>query len=278
MAKHNNVFLYGQVLSQPRIIKDDNGNYLRGICAINTIRGLRDFGDNITNLKYDVPIIMTGEPEKIAIMDTWNVNDMVEVKGSITTKEINKGTICKHCGNKNVTEGNTVFVNPIYLSARETNISKEDGLELLRKRVEISNCATLIGTLCRNTETFVTNGGLQITQYQLAVNRKYRVKDDSADNRTDYPWVKSYGAIAEEDAKFLQMGAMVYVDGMIQTRDVDRTTLCPHCNNEYHWHDSALEIVPYAVEYLQGYILPEEYEKHEEEKNQAIIDKIFSNN
>lgn len=276
MAKQNGVFLYGQVLSQPRIFKDENGNYIRGICAINVIRGLRDFGDNISNLKYDAPIIMTGEPEKIAIMDTWKVNDMVEVKGSITTKEINKGTICKNCGQKNVSEGNTVFVNPIYLGTREIGISKEEGLELLRKRVEISNCATLIGTLCRNVETFTTNHGLQITQYQLAVNRKYRIKDDAAENRTDYPWIKSYGSIASEDAKFLQMGAMVYVDGMIQTREVDRTTICPNCGNEYHWHDNALEIVPYAVEYLQGYILPEEYEKREEEKNQAIINSVFN--
>lgn len=278
MAKHNNVFLYGQVLKQPRIIKDENGNYLRGMCAINVIRGLRDFGDNITNLKYDTPVIMTGEPEKIAIMETWKVNDMVEVKGSITTKEINKSTICKHCGQKNVTPGNAVFVNPIYLSVRETGLTQEQGLELLRKRVEISNCATMIGTLCRNTETFVTNHGLQITQYQLAVNRKYRVKDDSAENRTDYPWVKSYGSIAEEDAKFLQMGAMVYVDGMIQTREVDRVTVCPNCGNDYHWNDNALEIVPYAVEYLQGYILPEEYERREDEKNQEAINSVFGNN
>lgn len=278
MAKHNNVFLYGQVMNQPKIITDDQGNLLRGMCSIKIIRGLRDFGDNITNIKYDVPIIMTGEQEKIAIMSTWKENDMVEVKGSITTKEVNKGTICKSCGQKNLSEGNVVFVNPVYLGVRETGLSKEEGLELLRKRVEISNCVAMIGTLCRNTETFRSNNGLQITQYQLAVNRKYRVKDDAAENRTDYPWVKSYGVIAEEDSKFLQMGAMVYVDGMIQTREVERTTVCPHCGNAYHWKDAALEIVPYAVEYLQGYILPEEYEKREDEKNQEAIDKIFNSN
>lgn len=276
MAKHNNVFLYGQVMNTPKIIKDENGNYLRGMCSVKIIRGLRDFGDNITNIKYDVPVVMTGEPEKIAIMDTWNMGDMVEVKGSITTKEVNKGTTCKACGQKNLSEGNVVFVNPVYLGVRETGVSPEEGLELLRKRVEISNCATLIGTLCRNVETFRTNNGLQITQYQLAVNRKYRVKDDSAENRTDYPWVKSYGQIAVDDSKFLQMGAMVYVDGMIQTREVDRVTVCSNCGEQYHWKDAALEIVPYAVEYLQGYITPEEYEKHEDELNKAAVDSVFN--
>lgn len=278
MAKHNSVFLYGQVLNEPRITKNEDGEFIRGMCAINVIRGIRDFGNNISNLKYDCPIIMSGEPEKIAEMATWHKNDMVEIKGSVTTKEVNKSTICKSCGEKNVAEGNVVFINPIYLSLRETGITKEEGIELLKKRVEISNCATLIGTLCRDMETFRTNEGLQITQYQLAVNRKYRVKDDSAENRTDYPWVKSYGNIAIEDSKFLKTGTLVYVDGMIQTREVDRKTVCQHCGNEYNWKDSALEVVPYAVEYLQNFILPEEYEKKESEEAQEIIDKVFADN
>lgn len=277
MARHNNVNLYGQVLQEPRIITDENGKYVRGMCAINIIRGVRDFGDNINNLKYDCPIIMTGEPEKIAEMAKWHVNDMVEIKGTITTKEVNKSTLCKECGSKNIAEGNVVFINPIYLSARETGITKEQGLELLKKRVEISNCATLIGTLCRDVDTYVTEKGLQITQYQLAVNRKYRIKDDAAENRTDFPWIKSYGEIGADDARFLHMGSVVLIDGMIQTREVNRKTTCSNCGNEYNWKDNALEIVPYSVEYLQNYILPEEYEKKQEEETKKIIDNIFNN-
>ena len=276
MAKHNNVFLYGQVLETPRIITDKDGNYVRGMCAINIIRGVRDFGNHVDNLKYDCPIILTGEPDKVKEMSTWNKYDMVEVKGPITTKEVTKGAICKHCGEKTSTDGNIVFVSPVYLAVRETGLnSTEEGTNYLKRRIEISNCATLIGTLCRDPETFRTNEGLSITQYQLAVNRKYRIKDDVAENRTDYPWIKSYGNIAIEDAKYLKTGTVVYIDGMIQTREVTRKTVCASCGEEFEWHDSALEVVPYAVEYLQNFITPEEYEAKMSEENESLANDIL---
>lgn len=276
MARHNNASLYGQVLKTPRIITDENGKFVRGMCPINVIRGIRDFGNHINNLKYDCPIIMTGDPEKIAEMATWKLNDMVEVKGTITTKEVNKNTICPQCGHKNSVQGNVVFVNPIYLSARETDLTQEEGLALLKKRVEISNSVTVIGTLCRDVETYTNEKGLTITQYQLAINRKFRLRDDAAENRTDYPWVKSYGDIGEDDSKFLHMGSVVLIDGMIQTREVSRKSVCSECGEEYPWKDNALEIVPYSVEYLQNFITPEEYLKLEEEETQNAINKVFN--
>jgi single-stranded DNA-binding protein len=276
MAKHNSVFLYGQVLETPRISKDSDGNYVRGMCAINIIRGVRDFGNHVDNLKYDCPIILTGEPDKVAEMATWKKYDMVEVKGPITTKEVTKGAICKHCGAKTSADGNIVFISPVYLALRETGLeSTQEGTNYLKRRIEISNCATLIGTLCRDPETFTTNEGLSITQYQLAVNRKYRIKDDVAENRTDYPWVKSYGSIAVEDAKFLKTGSVVYIDGMIQTREVNRKTVCASCGQEFEWHDSALEVVPYAVEYLQNFVTPEEYEEKIANENENLANDIL---
>ena len=276
MARHNNVMLYGQVIKEPRIMTDDNGKFTRGMVPINVIRGIRDFGGHIDNLKYDCPIIMTGEPEKIAEMATWKLYDMVEIKGTVTTKEVNKNTVCTSCGKKNTKEGNIVFINPIYLSVRETNLTQEEGLTLLKKRVEISNSATLIGTLSREVETYTSEKGLTTTQYQLAVNRKYRLRDDAAENRTDFPWVKSYGEIGDDDAKFLHMGSVVLVDGMIQTRELTRKTICEHCGAEYHWKDNALEIVPYSVEYLQNFISPEEHAEREAQKAEEAINKIMN--
>lgn len=274
--RHNNVTLYGQVYKEPRILTDANGKYTRGMCPINVIRGIRDFGNHINNLRYDCPIIMTGDPEKIAEMSTWKLYDMVEIKGTITTKEVNKNTTCPHCKEKNSVEGNVVFISPIYLSVRETGITQEEGLELLKKRIEISNCAMIIGALCRDVETYTNSKGLTTTQYQLAVNRKFRLKDDAAEIRTDYPWVKSYGEIGEDDAKFLHTGSIVLIDGMVQTREVDRTTVCPHCGESYNWKDNALEIVPYSVEYLQNFTLPEEYEQKEREEAEEAVKKILS--
>ena len=90
MAKHNHVIINGQVAQNPTIIRDENGVPERGIVAIKTIRGIRDFGNNIDNLRYDMPIVMTGAPELVKKMSKWREGDMVEVKGSLTTRDITR--------------------------------------------------------------------------------------------------------------------------------------------------------------------------------------------
>lgn len=278
MAKHNNVFLYGQITKKPVIKKDEDGKPISGLCHILVLRGLREFGSKIENLKYDIPAIMTGNPVHAAEMAKWEAGDMVEIKGSVTTKDIVKSTFCKHCGKKNTRKGNAVFINPIYMGRRETNVSEAERIELLKKRCEISNQVTLVGTLCREPQCFKTESGLTITTYQLAVNRKFRIKEDPAEIRTDFPWVKSYGSIAENDIKTLKKGSYVLIDGRIQARDIERTQVCEHCGQSYQWHDSALEIVPYATEYLRNFYTPEEQAQKDEEEYKKAIASVFSEN
>lgn len=274
MAMQNFVFLYGQVLKKPRIAKDEDGNYVMGMCTLNVLRGLRDTGDSIKQLKYSCPVIMTRNPELVAIMDTWNEGDMCEVKGTVTTREIKKSTTCPHCREKNKKDGNAVFISPIYMSSRETNVSKEQGLALLKQRCEISNQVILIGALCREPEKIELGNDNIITQYQLSVNRKFKIKEDSVDKKTDYPWVKSYGKYAKEDAETLHTGSVILVDGMLQTRDVERTTHC-ECGQSYKWNDAALEVVPFAVEYLKNFYSADEIEKNKEMKYQALSSEIL---
>ena len=277
--KHNFVFLYGQVVNNPRIHRDNNtGEYIRGMCSINVIRGKRDYGDgSFSQLQYDIPIILSGNADIIKEMATWKEFDMVEIKGAITTQEVNKSTTCK-CGHKNTAEGNLVFINPIYASRRETGITKEQGLALLKKRCEISNMVTVVGALCREPEVYTSPRGVTVTQYNLAIMRKFRIRENPAEERTDFPWVKSFGEIAEMDAKALKLHARVLVDGHLQAREVDRTTVCQKCLTGYQWQDRALEIVPYAVEYLQGHnsLKKETDEDKEEEQNISVADQILS--
>ena len=275
MARQNFVLLNGQVLQEPRIFKDDEGNYLTAICAVKTIRGVRDFGDNITHLKYDCPVILTGNPDKIAEIETWHKNDMVEIKGVITTKEIKKVTICEECGATNKIDGTYTYINPIFLERKETGITKEEGLELLRKRCEISNYLMVVGTLCRDVDEFSTDKNLRIAQYQIAVNRKYRLKDSSAEERTDYPWVKSYGENAMDDIKAIHKGSVILIDGMLQTREIVRSSTCCECGHVYKWNDQAMEIVPYQVEYLQNYTTSEEWEKQQLQAEEDAKAEIF---
>jgi hypothetical protein len=118
MAKHNFVILNGYIKDTPRFIQDDKGNDVRCICAVYTIRGIRDFGNNIDHLKYDVPIVMTGNPDIIKKMRECQDGDMVEIKGSVTTKDIIKNVKCKEYGHDNKRKGNIVYINPIYFSIR----------------------------------------------------------------------------------------------------------------------------------------------------------------
>lgn len=272
MAKHNCVHLYGRVIKDPQILKNDNNEFIKGVCPITVIRGQRETGNKLNHVRFDAPVIMSGDPERVKEMSSWKTGDMVEIKGSITTKEIRKRSFCKHCGGENIVEGNIVYINPIYLDKRETNLSEKDGVELLKRRCEISNEVSLVGKLCREPD-FYKQDDLVTTQYQIAVNRKFYLKDDIAENRTDYPWIKSFGKIAESDRKALRKGSVVLIDGMIQTRETKRTTKCIHCEKNYTWGDSALEVIPYSVEYLQEFTTEEE----RAEKNQKIIENAESN-
>ena len=275
MAKHNVVMLYGQVVQKPRIFKNDQGEYFRGMCPLNVLRGVRDTG-YVDKLQYDCPVVMTSNLDLIREMDSWEQYDMVEIKGTIATKEVRKSTPCPHCGHKNIANGNVVYVNPIYMGRREHNITREEGLGLLKKRVEISNQVMVVGTLCRDPEEYQTAKGQSIVQYQLADNRKFHVKEDAPDIRTDYPWVKVYGKNALSDLQSLHTGSVVLVDGMLQHRNIERTSICSECGTEYKWNDSALEIVPYSVEYLQNFVTQTELDEQASKEAESLANQILS--
>lgn len=279
MAKHNLVLLNGQVLRKPKLIPNKNtGEIETAMCPIWVIRGVRDFGNNIDHVKHDAPIIMTRNPELIKIMETWEVGDMVEVKGSLTTKDVIKGFVCKHCGQKQKKKGSLVYINPIFLEVHEKRLTPEQGLQKLKERCEISNQVTLIGAVCREPQLYTTEKGLAITTYQMAVRRKYRIATDSTETKTDFPWVKSYGNIAKNDAASIKKGTYIFIDGMLQTREFDRSYICqnPECGKENHFTDFAMEIVPFATEYLRDYYTQEEILAREKEQNALAVKSVFN--
>ena len=112
-----------------------------------------------------------------------------------------------------------MYVTPIYLCRREPKTKPEEALELLKKRCEVSNMI-MVSVRCAGTpEFYQAESASGYVQYQLAVNRKFRIREDPADLKTDYPWVKAYGSQAISDAKCLQTGSVVYINGALQTRE-----------------------------------------------------------
>jgi hypothetical protein len=266
VAKENVVFLHGQVQIPPKIYINKEKALTKAVYALKTLRRPYFNGQLVANkLFFDCPVIYTRNPEMIEQSSTLALGDMVDIKGVLCTKEVIKSTICGECAHKNSSQGNMVFVTPIHICRREKEISPEKGLELLKERSEISNVLMVIGTLCRDPEIYVSEKDKSSAQYQLAVNRRYRIKEDPPELKTDYPWVKTHGLQSLKDAECLRMGSVVYINGSLQTRDVTRTTICEKCGTEYTWNESAMEIVPFSTEYLSGCLIPEPAEHYSDE-------------
>lgn len=265
MAIHNIFNGYAQVVAPPRILKDEEGNFVKGICAVVTIRGKRDSGNNLENIRYDCPTIRTGKPSLIKEMSTWKVNDMMEIKGTLTSRQVQRSSICPHCNASNSINGIITYINPIYMSRRETNISKEDGISLLQMRNEISNQCTIVGMVSREPHFYTAENGLHVAQYELAIVRKFHIIEDNPETKVDFIWVRSYGKIAETDEKALKKGTVVLIDGVLQTKNYDKDIECSECGEVYKTKEASMEIVPYAVEYLKGYnaIIDEEAAKEQ---------------
>lgn len=276
--KHNNVFLCGWVKELPKVVKNDaTGEYVFAMGRIVTLRGLRKFGLKTSNIKYDEPLIYTQNPEMCKEIASWEVGDIVEVKGTLTTKDINKVTTCPECGTKNIQKGNAVYVTPIHCYVREKNyLTKNEAYGALTRLCEISNNITLIGVVCREPELYIKNK-TKITSYQMAIRRKFRISEDSIETRTDFPWVKSFGGIGRNDALTLKKGSYIFLDGWLQTRKFPRETICSSCKQPYKWNDWALEIVPYASEYVRNYRTPEELEAAEIERIEKSYKELFDN-
>lgn len=284
------------------VIRDKQGIPLYATAFIAVSRADRDTGDGVRYMKLDNPMIMTRDEKIMAEIDTWQSNDTVHVKGVLACKKIRKVSRCAFCNAKNVVDGTLVYVNPIYARKLGHVDSEAEMMKFLTDNREISNQAYIFGTLCRDPKKIKNSKGMRVVQYQIAMNRKFKIKEDPPEIKADYPWVKCYGANAEEDKKHLKIGSEIFVDGLLQTRSVQRKAVCGQvtgddgepvrgedgkllirknpdgtkdgCGATYNWKDRATEIVPYDTEYLNGYLTDEDILEIEENKARQAIESF----
>lgn len=150
--------------------------------------------------------------------------------------------------------GNYLF----QITVRE-EISKEEINNELRRSAEVSNRITIMGNLCADPKYTPANEGGRTCSYQLGIDRKVFIKSDDPEIISDYPWIKSLGDQADSDRDALMEGSLIYVDGSIQAREdfyVER--VCENCHTKCKLRGHAMEIVPYAVEYLRNCITSSE--------------------
>lgn len=276
MAKENTVFLYGQVIIKPKVYANKDGELTQAYFAMKTIRRSSNSTQVLANKIYlDCPIVRTRNQDLIKAVYELRLHDMVMVKGVLCTAEVDKKNICPGCGKVNITQGNTVYINPLYIERRErgAELGADDderltrGLALLKERNEISNLIMVIGELCRDPDFYKDEQDHDYAQYQIAVNRRYRILEDAPTKKTDYPWVKTFGPQATEDTRRLQMHSQIYLNGALQTREITRHFTCESCGEVYNNSETVTEIVPYSTDYIKNCLLPEGEEEDSETEN-----------
>ena len=285
MARFNNVLLTGYV-TMSEVHTNAQGESF-ALAYVTVARPDRNVGDGKDHMKCDCPVVMTRDPELIRKMSEWKQYDIVQIKGVVACKRVTKVSFCPKCNNANRPEGVLVFVNPIHLmkfnpfdkKPGEEN-TQEECLQFLAQNREISNSFIASGTLCTDPKTKILKSGVFVSQYQIALRRSWRDPFAPPEERTDFPWIKSYGELAESDADYLQKGAEVIIDGCLQARRVQRHTICPNCGTKYDWVDNALEGVPFSTEYVAGHKTQEEIEaaklKEKTDKLRGLADLLAS--
>lgn len=278
MARNNFVLLYARVTKNPRISTDENGNFTRADVVLTTSKGERssqNADSYIKSYEFDCPVMITKDPYLISKINEWVPDDIVLIKGVISSRDIDKISICSVCGKKNSRPGTVMYITPIYVQKVKHCKDEASALEELKNGCEISNLCIVAGNICENPKFYRNENGLCMTQYNIALNRKFRVVTDPASLKTDYPHVKSYGDLAVNDAMFLQTGATVLIEGYIHTRGFTKKCTCAHCGSEYETPDRAMEIIPYATEYLTGCRNVEDIEKMKKEQTSSAFEDIF---
>ncbi|MGN0242213.1 MAG: single-stranded DNA-binding protein [Candidatus Weimeria sp.] len=294
MAKQNTVFLLARVVKRPVIAKNRETNeFMHGLGYVHVVRGVRDAHDEIRYVKHDYPLILSKDAYILNQMLEWRENDIVQIKGILVSKDINKEARCPdpNCldpdgkgGTKNTLKGTILYINPIETLTIKRfgkgDDAKKEAITFLMNKRELSNQAYFIGTVIKQPQIFKTKKGTTICQYQVAINRKYHIRTDDPTIRRDWPYIKSYGSQALEDKLRLKIGTDVYIDGFIQARKVIRHVKCKCCGKFFDYVDHSMEIVPFAVEYGKfTYRTDEEIiaEKHQsiEDIKQSIFDGLY---
>ncbi len=247
--KTNNLDLCGYIIRNPRITSNKD----RATCIIGTTRGNREVGNRERQCRWDCIVIRTKDDAIIQKIDELQQYDVVRIKAVLVTKYAPKISKCPMCGREHSDLSLVVYAEPIYIEKLAHFDNDEEARDFVYDRKEISNQLRIIGDICNEPEK-IKNFKSTITtcQYQIAIPRTYRLKGSNDDEKTDFPWVKSYGKNAKEDLIRLQKGSTVLIDGCLQARKQIKQIKC-ECGEEYSYEDSALEVVPYETEYLKNY-------------------------
>lgn len=272
MAKENSVFIYGQIEGEPVIRVKETGEPVSAYFVVKCVRRPYVPGEGRVSAYNEKQIdylpVITADPKIIRDCYDLRKNDIVQIKGAITTRWVKKALHCSN-GHEFFEANMRGYITPIFISVREkgakvlyedengvpvygAGVTPDAGLEILYQNGEISNQAFLLGKVIRTPElyTFGENDDKCIASYQVSIHRRFVVYG-SADS-FDYPWVKTINRQARIDAQVLHEKSTIFINGAVQSRDAKRKACCSICKDEIEIKDRFVEILPYSIEYLRN--------------------------
>lgn len=265
MARHNFVSVIAFVSKPPKFKDTLDGR--AGIILLTTIMSNREFDKATTGYQqHSVTFqVKSQEKEIVDTLATLTEYDIVELSGFIATREKDKSAPCKECGavnrrvdacvahGKTKSGGNEIFIYPTSIRLKRSCEGEQEAYEYLHTVREDVNRVFVMGNLTGKPVHGTLNGGRkEYTRFQIAINRKYCPKGgNEIYERTDYPWIYSYGDKSLEDFQNLDKGALVFIDGALQSRKYKEQYICGVCGAEYDVNGRTLEILSYDTEYLR---------------------------
>lgn len=185
--------------------------------------------------KFVYPIIELGE-ENLNMKDKIQKGKVVSVVGKITTNQQKVDVPCQNCGK--TIENKYIFTC--------VTTSKVHVFEPTEQEPFVNN-VILLGTVCNEKQFNYIKGTRSLvgnSKYQIAVNRR-------EPNSTDYPYITTFAKQAEEDAKRINVGSQILVDGAVNTRVHTKTLTCD-CGSDIQFNEPHTEILGISVEYLNN--------------------------
>lgn len=84
------------------------------------------------------------------------------------------------------------------------------------------NKVILIGNITRDPMIKTTEGGKKVALYTIATNRYYKTADGENKSESEFTNCVSWGTLAERCENFLTKGKLVYIEGRLKTRIIEK--------------------------------------------------------
>lgn len=84
------------------------------------------------------------------------------------------------------------------------------------------NKVILIGNITRDPLIKTTEGGKKMAMFTIATNRYYKTADGTNKSEAEFHNCVAWGTLAERAEQFLTKGKLVYIEGRLKTRVIEK--------------------------------------------------------